>query len=58
MTAATITPRATLTGHDEAVEQVAIAPDGTWLVTASAKHQVRTALTRLRPFRDDTTGRS
>ena len=30
-----ITPRITLTGHGEPVEQVTIAPDGTWLATAS-----------------------
>ena len=36
------TPRATLTGHDDAVNAVAIAPDGTWLATGGDDGTVRT----------------
>jgi WD40 repeat protein len=36
------TPRATLTGHTKQVVAVAIAPDGTWLATASPDTTART----------------
>jgi WD40 repeat protein len=36
------TPRATLTGHDRAVNAVAISPDGTWLATGSSDRTART----------------
>jgi WD40 repeat protein len=32
----------TLTGHTDTVEELAIAPDGTWLATASVDKTVRT----------------
>ncbi|MFI6209169.1 WD40 repeat domain-containing protein, partial [Streptomyces sp. NPDC051041] len=38
---ATGTCTATLTGHTDAVDSVAIAPDGTWLATASYDKTVR-----------------
>jgi WD40 repeat protein len=40
LTGATLTG-ATLTGHDDSVLAVAIAPDGTWLATASSDHTAR-----------------
>ena len=35
------TPRATLTGHKDAVHDVAIAPDGSWLATVSSDKTAR-----------------